>query len=223
MRTEVRSRVWATAASALVTALLVGCSADAGAGAGVETTSDAEAIEQQRIAEDDATATASPDAPVPERAAFDGSIPPAVDRKNQVPPEERLGSEPAAPTEGVEFEDGLGVTVSEFASGVIDDTGPGVFAGQEYVTFTLTVRNGTDAAIPLHSVVLSVLYGDGVAGAPVYDGTTADLYVDLQPGAVADARYGFAVPAGERDEVEIHVDLDGFHAPAQFVGALPGV
>lgn len=119
----------------------------------------------------------------------------------------------------VTYRDKVAVKVHRLGHGVEKGAGPGVFPKRRYLAVTLTLANGSAAAIDVNRVLVRVRYGPaGRAAAPVYqDSAQRDFSGTVLPGRSATAHYAFAVPRGA-GPVVLTVAFDGIHAPATLTG-----
>ncbi len=153
--------------------------------------------------------------PVPAPSAV-----PKIRRPGQ-PVRPTVTAEPASFRAPVRYPDGINVTVGAAVVGVETGQGAGQFAGRELALLPITLVNGSRRAVDLQQVVVSASYGpDNLAAERVYaaDLDARDFGGTLAPGARAQARYAFAVPSGELDDVRLVVDFDGLHTSAEFRG-----
>lgn len=124
---------------------------------------------------------------------------------------------PVTFTEKASWSDGLEAGTQGFTRGTISATGVGIITGASYVTIEVQLRNRSETAVVLESVVPTLLI-DGVPAAPTYDiEHVADLSGSLAPGATASGTYGFHVDP-DSTEGTFYLDVDGNHAVATFTG-----
>lgn len=137
-------------------------------------------------------------------------------------PETSIAADAAGDLPGtVSFKDGLAVEIGKSMPAVQGGLGPGALPGDPYVLIPVTVTNGSKEDVPLDRVVAQARYGDpAFAAAPVYTEQTQDLSGRLAPGKRAKAMYAFALPADQRGNVTISLDIDDAHALALFHGDL---
>lgn len=128
------------------------------------------------------------------------------------------GFSTAAP---VRYSDGVSLRIRQLTSRVEEATGPGAFPKREYVTFGLSLDNRSRRALDLSQVVVTAVYGvPGRLAQPVYeDGVGKDFAGAALPGKATTAAYSFAIPKSQRGDVNLIVDIDGVHVPAEFRGA----
>jgi hypothetical protein len=134
-----------------------------------------------------------------------------------------VSAPPVAFSSAVVYPDGVRLAITKATKGIEQGHGPGVFAGREYVLFTLQLTNGTSAAINLNQVVVTTFYGTSrQLAAPVYtEGSGAtDFSGTVRPGARTTASYAFAVPVKSLSDVTMVVDFDGVHTSATYRGAV---
>lgn len=120
----------------------------------------------------------------------------------QAPPAEAI---PVAIDATAEPVPGVRASIGSLAAvdGVAD--GPGEVAGPA-LSFEVTVRNDTDAAVSLASTVVTVSTGeDRLPADALTTGATA-LPAEVAPGASVTGTYVFTVPVDRRDDVRIAFD-----------------
>ena len=126
---------------------------------------------------------------------------------------------PKSFTQPITYADGLRLTITKMTQGNVTGQGPGVIAGRAVTDFYVTLTNGTKKALSFDAVVVTVTYGSPARVAHlVYDANSADFAGTVQPGKSRNAVYGFSVPAADRANVTMTVDLDGVHQVATFRG-----
>ncbi|MGI3786415.1 MAG: hypothetical protein ACRYG2_37200 [Janthinobacterium lividum] len=115
--------------------------------------------------------------------------------------------------------DGVTLSVVQVRQAVTADVGPGSIPGRPETVVSLQVSNGSNRAIDLFQVLVSMPYDTAPPrlAAHVYDEGTYEFAALVPPGGSAQATYGFAVPAGR--SADLTVDLDGNHT----IGTLQGV
>lgn len=203
---------------ALALTLLVGCSSPAAETASQETSAEAPLSEEEP--DRAPTETAKPEA----KAAFvdetDGA--PQVERPDEVPDENKIPVAPNSFLTAAQYTDGVVLVAGEFSRGTVTSEGRGVITGAPFVVFDLALKNGSDTALDLSAVVVTMKYGpDAVAAAPVYDDVEAkDFSGTVEAGATQTATYAFQVPA-DVSVTDLYVDVDGTRFPAHFEGELP--
>lgn len=120
---------------------------------------------------------------------------------------------------GVNYEDGLRLTVSRVTQGKVAGHGPGVYPGRPVTTFHLELMNGSKNQLKLGVVVLTVTYGTPARIAhAIYDPESVDFSGVIRPGKTVRAAYGFSIPIGARRHVTLTADIDSKHHLAIFRG-----
>ncbi|MFT3970692.1 MAG: DUF4352 domain-containing protein [Micropruina sp.] len=122
----------------------------------------------------------------------------------------------------VSYSDGVQLRIAEVKFGKETKEGPGLFPGRAYAILSLEIKNGSQRALSLDAVVVTVLDKSNKPVNPVYveEANVSDFSGELKPGATAKARYAFAVPVKSRSKVTVVVDFDGVHSSAVFRGGL---
>lgn len=119
------------------------------------------------------------------------------------------------------YTDGLKLTITKMTQGKMTGQGPGVYPGRPVTDFYLKLTNGTKQSLELGVVVLTVTYGSPARLAhAVYTPTSHDFAGVVKAGASTRAVYGFSVPAADRGDVTMTVDIDGQHHVATFAGTV---
>lgn len=147
---------------------------------------------------------------------------PVVKREDELPEAAAVTAPVAEFTHPSRYDDGVIVTVGDFARGVVEDKGAGLVTGAAYVLIDVTVDNGSAKDLDLTRVVATLRHGDeGTVAAPLYAVVpTADLYGVVPPGGTLQGTYAFQVPP-EIDAAKLFLDLNGSHRPATFAGKIP--
>ncbi len=121
----------------------------------------------------------------------------------------------------IRYADGLSLQLNRGKQTTSQDRGRGAFPNAPLTTIPLRLSNGTGAEVDLNQVIVTVLHGSPrVIGQAQYGPDSVDFSGTLAPGARADARYTFSIPAGDLNDVVVSVDLDGGHELATFTGTL---
>lgn len=174
-----------------------------------------------------ALAPAAPSTPSSQAQAQDPDAPttyrPVKRSGKQVSATVRASRGGLATSAPARYPDGIALKVKRQAAGVEKARGPGTFSGRQYVTFAISVSNGSQRVLDLNQVVVTAIYGSppGQLAQPVYEEATArDFAGEVTPGRSATATYAFAVPDGQRGAVKLIVDFDDLHVPAEFAGAV---
>lgn len=119
------------------------------------------------------------------------------------------------------YPDGVSVQLTSVQQAVIEDRGPGAFAGDPVTLVSLSVANDSPEALVLDHVVVTLVYGDPARVAkPVYTESTADFGGSVKGGESSTAVYGFSVPEGDGADATLHVDIDAAYQPAVIAGNL---
>jgi len=122
-------------------------------------------------------------------------------------------------TKPIVYTDGLTLHITKMTQGKMTGHGPGVYPGRPVTNFYVTLTNGTKKKLTLGVVVMTVTYGTPARLAhAVYGPKSKDFAGVIKPGKSAKAVYGFSVPAADRNDVTMVVDLDGSHQLATFTG-----
>ncbi|MFH8255857.1 DUF4352 domain-containing protein [Streptomyces roseolus] len=165
-----------------------------------------------------ATASASP----PARTASGPASPSASPARGATtPPPESAGLLPFGRTH--RFAGGIEVTVSPPERFTPAQSSAGHKDGNIAVKVDVTVRNGSDERIKLTTVVVRGRDGDGRETAQVFDPeqVVMPLEGDLLPGRRTVAAYGFDLPPGAGNTLEVGVGV-GFDGDAvHWAGELP--
>ncbi|MGC3953807.1 MAG: DUF4352 domain-containing protein [Propionicimonas sp.] len=129
---------------------------------------------------------------------------------------------PADTDDKVSYPDGVVLQIRKVSFGEETGKGPGAFPGREFAVLDLEIDNGSERALSLDTVVITVLDSDDQPVNPVYaeEAKVADFTGELKPGKTVKASYAFAVPKASRSKVTVVVDFDGVHASAVFRGEL---
>jgi hypothetical protein len=178
-----------------------------------------------------ASSTAPADGPTPSGSAG-GSTDGKVDVKSDEPIDKviragdttapAVSAKPAPTTGTVSYSDGVSLKIAKVTFAEETAKGPGSFPGREYARITLTLKNGSDHAIDLGTVVPTMLDKSGASLPKVYaeEAKVGDFFGSLAPGKTATAVYAFAVPSSARSDVVLVVDFDALHSSAVFRGEL---
>ena len=141
-------------------------------------------------------------------------------------PTEEPSAEVATFKEKYTYTDGVGIEVTKISHGKLskrdaDINGESVKAGDDWVTFTIRVRNGSKKTVEL-SGSPSVSYGpDGDGAETVYlDANSDDLSGKLLPGKSRSGTWGFAIPANHQGDVVLEVAPDYEHDSAVVSGSV---
>jgi hypothetical protein len=99
--------------------------------------------------------------------------------------------------------------------------GPGEVSGPS-IRFTVTITNGTTAAVDLGSTVVTVDYGaDRTPAGQLYEPGASPMPTTVTAGAAASGVYVFSVPLDQRGLVNITVDYSVGVPPLIFSGRVP--
>jgi hypothetical protein len=197
--------------------LVVAANRGGGGGSSTAATSSSAPAPGQEPEDPDAAVSTTPPSPHTEQPA------PSVISREGVPAASRtVSAAPAGFSAPASWSDGTSIRVTAAHQQTTTGTGPGQLAGQPQTVFRLELRNGSRAPLDLNSVVVQATYGSPpVQASPLYDEQAVDFGGTADPGAVADAVYSFAIPADQLGDVVLSVDVDGYHFPATFSGAVP--
>lgn len=100
---------------------------------------------------------------------------------------------------------GIVVTVSSVEAIEGAAEGPGNVAGPA-LRVTIRITNGTDEAVSLDGVAVTMAYGtEGTPASPLDDASRRPFAGSVAPGEEADGTYVFTVPADARGTVTIEV------------------
>lgn len=144
-----------------------------------------------------------------------------VQRPGALPAAQRLSASPVPFDGRAVYSDGVALQVRAVTSGTSTATGAGAQPGQDVTSLTLALSNGSATSIDLTGVVVSASYGPSDTPAdPVYGEGQEDFAGTAEPGGVLSARYSFAIPSDQLDDVTVTMDFDGRHAPAVWRGEL---
>ena len=159
-------------------------------------------------------------APAPTATSSDQPVPKAG--RPGAPAEPTVSAKPSKVDKPVSYPDGVKLTIAKVTFGEETDKGPGAFPGREFAVLHLTLRNESERALDLNSVVVTVLDKAGEPVQPVYASSAdvADFTGTVAAGKSAKARYAFALAKGSRSKVTVVVDFDGVHTSAVFRGSL---
>lgn len=163
-------------------------------------------------------ATTAPSAP----ADSDQPVPKVGRGDDATPTIPTILASPADTDDKVSYPDGVILQIQKVSFGEETGKGPGAFPGREFAVLDLEIDNGSERALSLDTVVITVLDKDDQPVNPVYaeEAKVADFTGELKSGKTVKASYAFAVPKASRSKVTVVVDFDGVHASAVFRGEL---
>lgn len=99
--------------------------------------------------------------------------------------------------------------------------GPGEVSGPS-IRFTVTITNGTTAAVDLTSTVVTVDYGsDRIPAGQLYEPGASPMPTTVTAGAAVSGVYVFSIPVDQRGLVNITVDYSVGVPPLVFTGQVP--
>jgi hypothetical protein len=157
--------------------------------------------------DDDATVPAATSSPVTSQDPAEGQAPPAE------APEVDLDAT-AQPVPDVD----VSLGGLEAVEGVAD--GPGEIAGPA-ISFTVTVENGTEAAVSLASTVVTVTSGEDLLPADQLATGSEPLPSEVPAGGTVTGTFVYTVPVERRDDVRITFDYLAGTPAVVFAGDVP--
>jgi len=120
----------------------------------------------------------------------------------------------------VTYSDGVALRIIGITQGITDGSGPGALPGRPRTQFTVSLSNGSKAAINLDRVVVTVTYGTAHSQAlAIYDDGVRDFSGMVAPAGTAQAVYAFSIATDQLTDVVMTVDFDGVHTSATFTGS----
>ncbi|GAA3082805.1 hypothetical protein GCM10017562_60450 [Streptomyces roseofulvus] len=157
--------------------------------------------------------------PAPSATAGDTSTAPTTGPPATSPPGENSADGLLPFGRAHRYESGVEVTVSAPERFSPADSSAGHKAGNIAVKVEVTVRNETGERLELVNVVVQARDGDGREAVQVFDGAEGLLPLSggLLPDRQAVAVYGFDVPPGAADLIEVEVSV-GFTGDSAFWG-----
>lgn len=127
-----------------------------------------------------------------------------------------------SPNSTIRYSDGVVIRMVRVTQGAEKGQGPGVLPGRSYMAFSFAIENHAGGALDVSNVVVSATYGSpSRLASPVYDDDLGqDFSGQALPASIKTATYKFAIPNDQRSTLNLNVDLDATHDPAQFTGGL---
>ena len=169
-----------------------------------------------------ASPSATPTTAAPTKSVVPtGPVTPPATKLVTVPPVPVRTQAPVAPGGTGTFGGGVTVKITKVAAVTSKGTGPGEISGKPAVALTLTVTNGTAAALSLDSVAVTTVYGAAATPASPDDGApSAPFSGSVAARKSASGTYVFIIPVADRGNVTVSMTYTASQPTVLFHGAL---